>query len=178
MKKHILLRGEPGVGKSTLIRRLLEASDLQPGGFYTKMDKNPGELMHPIYIYPAALPEAARKRGEENLVGRCGEQGRFKEIFPNVFDTLGSAYLQDTAACRVIVMDELGFLESEAQAFRAAVLQVLDGEVPVLAAVKDRMDVPFLHQVCAHPRAEVVPIDTQNRDALFHRLLPIVKSWK
>ena len=74
MKKHILLRGERGVGKSTLIRRLLEASDLQPGGFYTKMDKNPGELMHPIYIYPAALPEAARKRGEENLVGRCGEQ--------------------------------------------------------------------------------------------------------
>ena len=63
MKKHILLRGERGVGKSTLIRRLLEASDLQPGGFYTKMDKNPGELMHPIYIYPAALPEAARKRG-------------------------------------------------------------------------------------------------------------------
>ena len=78
----------------------------------------------------------------------------------------------------MIVMDELGFLESEAKAFRAAVLGVLDGEVPVLAAVKDRMDVPFLHQVCAHPRAEVVPIDTQNRDALFHRLLPIVKSWK
>ena len=95
-----------------------------------------------------------------------------------MFDTLGSAYLQDTTACRVIVMDELGFMESEAQAFRAAVLGVLDEDVPVLAAVKGRTDVPFLHQVCAHPRAEVVPIDTQNRDALFHRLLPIVKSWK
>lgn len=56
-------------------------------------------------------------------------------------------------------------------------LGVLDGEVPVLAAVKDRMDVPFCTGM-RHPRAEVVPIDTQNRDALFHRLLPIVKSWK
>lgn len=177
MKKHILLRGQRGIGKSTLIRRLLEAADLYPGGFYTKMDKNPGELMHPIYIYPASLPIDQRKRGEENLVGRCGQQGRFKEIYPVVFDTLGAAYLQP-APCQVVVMDELGFMESEAQVFRAAVLRALEGEVPVLAAVKDRMDVPFLRQVCAHPQAEVVDIDAQNRDALFETLLPIVKSWK
>ena len=29
MKKHILISGEKGVGKSTLIRRLLEAADMQ-----------------------------------------------------------------------------------------------------------------------------------------------------
>ena len=33
MKKHILICGEKGVGKSTLIRRLLEAADLTVGGF-------------------------------------------------------------------------------------------------------------------------------------------------
>lgn len=177
MKKHILLRGQRGIGKSTLICRLLEAAGLQPGGFYTKMDKNSGELMHPIYIYPAAQPIGQRKRGEDNLVGRCGQQGRFKEIYPAVFDTLGAAYLQP-GPCQVVIMDELGFMESEAQSFRAAVLRALDRDVPILGAVKDRMDVPFLRYVCDHPQSEVIDIDAQNRDALFDTLLPIVQSWK
>ncbi len=178
MKKHILICGEKGVGKSTLIRRLVEEAQLTVGGFCTKMDENAGEVMHPIYIYPAALPMDQRQRGVENLVGRCGNFGRQKEIFPEVFDALGTAYLQNTRVCQVIVMDELGFMESEAQSFRAAVLHVLDGDVPVLAAVKDRMDVEFLRQVCAHPRAEVVPIDPENREALYRTLLPVVSGWK
>ena len=38
MKKHILICGEKGVGKSTLIRRLVEAAQLTVSGFCTKMD--------------------------------------------------------------------------------------------------------------------------------------------
>ena len=36
MKRHLLICGERGVGKSTLIRRLLEHSTLEVGGFVTK----------------------------------------------------------------------------------------------------------------------------------------------
>ena len=178
MKKHILICGEKGVGKSTLIRRLVEAAQLTVSGFCTKMDENAGEVMHPIYIYPAAVPMDQRQRGTENLVGRCGDFGRQKEIFPEVFDALGTAYLQSPQSCQVILMDELGFIESGAQAFRRAVLQTLDGDTPVLAAVKNRMDVEFLRQVCAHPRAEVVPIDPKNREELYRMLLPVVSGWK
>lgn len=178
MKKHILICGEKGVGKSTLIRRLVEEARLTVGGFCTKMDENAEGAMRPIYIYPASLPTDQRKRGKENLVGRCGNFGRQKEIFPEVFNALGTAYLQGTPSCQVIIMDELGFMESDAQAFRRAVLQTLDGETPVLAAVKNRMNVEFLRQVCAHPRAEVVPINPENREELFRALLPVVSGWK
>ena len=111
-------------------------------------------------------------------MGRCGNFGRQKEIFPEVFNALGTAYLQGTPSCQVIIMDELGFMESDAQAFRRAVLQTLDGETPVLAAVKNRMDVEIVRQVCAHPRAEVVPINPENREELFRALLPVVSGWK
>ena len=72
MKKHILICGEKGVGKSTLIRRLVEEAQLTVGGFCTKMDENAEGAMRPIYIYPASLPTDQRIRGKENLVGRCG----------------------------------------------------------------------------------------------------------
>ena len=89
MKKHILICGEKGVGKSTLIRRLVEEAQLTVGGFCTKMDENAEGAMRPIYIYPASLPTDQRIRGKENLVGRCGNFGRQKEIFPEVFNALG-----------------------------------------------------------------------------------------
>ena len=95
-----------------------------------------------------------------------------------MFDTLGREYLEDTQGCEVIVMDELGFMESEAYAFRSAVLRALDSDVPVLAAVKDKQGVPFLQQVRQHPQAEVFAINAENREELFARLLPLVKDWK
>ena len=36
MKRHLLICGERGVGKSTLIRRLLEKNMREVGGFVTK----------------------------------------------------------------------------------------------------------------------------------------------
>ena len=55
MKRHLLICGERGVGKSTLIRRLLEKNTREVGGFVTKRlpvaDENG---FFPIYLYPAS----------------------------------------------------------------------------------------------------------------------------
>ena len=133
------------------------------------MDENTGEVMHPIYIYPAAVPVDRRERSKANLVGRCGNFGRQKEIFPEVFDTLGTAYLRDIRACQVVLMDELGFLERDAHRFQEAVLAALKGAQPVLAAVKNRND-PFLQAVRGVPGVRVLYITRENREGLFRLL--------
>ena len=168
-KPHILICGERGVGKSTLLRRLL-ADDLRPlGGFVTKRLAVPDENgFYPIYIYPAALPEEERRSGRENLVGVC--DGRSSRRYADVFDTLGTKYLAAPAG-GVLLMDELGFLENEAAAFQAAVLRALDGDTPVLAAVKPR-DTAFLRRVREHPKAELFQIDESSRDGLYEALRP------
>ena len=57
MEKHILICGERGVGKSTLIRRLLAESTLPVGGFVTRrLPQADGDGMFPIYLHAAALP--------------------------------------------------------------------------------------------------------------------------
>ena len=73
-------------------------------------------------------------------------------------------------------MDELGFFEAQAESFTDAVLAALSGDIPVIAAVKSRTDIPFLNAVRAAPRAEVLSITPSNRDELFERLLPRMRE--
>ena len=171
-KRHLLICGERGVGKSTLIRRLLEENRRPLAGFVTKRLRVADEEgFYPIYIYPAGQPEEERRSVEETLVGTC--DSRRSRPRPEVFDTLGTAYLAAPEGS-LIVMDELGFLENGAAAFQQAVLRALDGDTPVLAAVKPR-DSAFLERVRSHPKAELVRIDPENREALYEVCLPWIR---
>ena len=74
----------------------------------------------------------------------------------------------------VVELDELGFLEARSGAFCQAVLGLLDGDRPVIAAVKDR-DNPFLNAIRAHPAARCFHITAENRDELFEDVLDFMK---
>lgn len=173
--KHILLCGERGVGKSTLLRRLLAHSTRPLGGFITlRLKTVDANGFYPIYLYPAAQEESARQNSRENLVGIC--DSRTSVRYSEVFDTLGTEYIASSPQGALLLMDELGFLENDAQRFQAAVLRALDGDAPVLAAVKPK-DTAFLRAVREHENAEVFFIDARNRDALYETLLPRVLAW-
>lgn len=174
-KRHLLLCGERGVGKSTLIRRLLALSTRPLGGFVTLRRRTPDEKgFYPIYLYDAALPESERRSTAENLAGICDSHSSVRHS--EVFDTLGTRYIKAAPENGLILMDELGFLENEAHVFRRAVLDALDGETPVLAAVKPK-DTDFLRAVRGHGNAALVFIGRENRDALYEELAPRILAW-
>lgn len=172
-RKHILICGEVGAGKSTLIQRLLAQSTRPLYGFVTKKLDSDKNGFHPIYIHPAGAAE--RICEESNLIGTCDR--RIHNINLDAFNTLGVTYLQAKPG-GIILMDELGFMEAKAEAFTRAVFAALDGDVPVIAAVKARFDIPFLDAVRAHPNTILNMITIENRDDLFFELLQIVRGWK
>jgi nucleoside-triphosphatase len=171
-QKHILICGQRGAGKSTLVERLLAHTTLTVYGYFTKTTPRSEDGFHSIYIYRASDP--VRRSGKENHIGDC--DSRQRTINSAVFDTLGVEYLQAKAG-GIIVMDEVGFMETESEAFCAAVMRCLDGDIPVLAAVKARFDVDFLNVVRAHPRAALHTITEENRDKLYEQLLPVILQW-
>ena len=90
MEKHILICGERGVGKSTLIRRLLAESTLPVGGFVTRrLPQADADGMFPIYLHAAALPPEERPYDPEHLVGTCDSRRSIR--YPEAFDRLGAA---------------------------------------------------------------------------------------
>ena len=171
--KHILICGAKGVGKSTLIRRLCMDANAPIYGYCTKMlSTADADGLFPIYIHPDRQAEAERTYGSANLIGRC--DGRMHDVHTNVFDNLGANYIAAAKPGGYIIMDELGFMEKNAEAFKRAVFNALDGNIPIIAAVKARYDVDFLNRIRAHEKAQLYTITPENRDALYAELLGII----
>jgi nucleoside-triphosphatase len=158
---HILIVGSNGAGKSTLIRRLLEDVPLPVYGFLTQKEA-PAHAggAEPVYIHGVS---GKRSYTQDNLVGTCTDQHSTR--FPEAFDR-AVQYLRGIPAGSIVIMDELGVMESDARAFCAAVLECLDSDSLVIASVRDKKS-PFLDAVRTHPKATCFFITPENSDALF-----------
>lgn len=114
---NVLIVGARGAGKTTLIRRVLESLDCPVWGFETEKE---GDQVH---IYDAGAEHVPT---EENLVGLCGETRGFP--VKEGFDRYAPRILAPVKAGSVMIMDELGYLESSSELFCRAVLERLGGE--------------------------------------------------
>lgn len=156
---HLLLTGQKGAGKSTLIRGLLAEETGRLGGFFTVRHEGG------VYLLPAAKE---RTFTPESLLFRCGHGGD-----PARFDDLGCAALADTAGCRLLVMDELGPHEEAALRFQAAVFRTLDGSTPILGVLQQAQS-QFLDRIARHPRVTVLTVTEENRNTLAAEL----RRWR
>ena len=73
MRKHALIVGPRRVGKSTLIRKVIETLNYSVAGFETKKESKMEDetLGSPIYIHTIGAPW---HYSEENLLGYCKNQ--------------------------------------------------------------------------------------------------------
>ena len=169
---HALIVGARGVGKSTLIRRVLSELNRPVFGFETKKEDSLAEELRgsPVYIYDAGKE---RVRTEANLVGYCRNKcfGSMK----SAFDSYAPKLRREIPDGSVVLLDELGFMESLSEEFCSSVMALLDGDVPVIAAVKDK-NTDFLCAVRAHPNCRCFCITEENREELFAEVLEFLRS--
>ena len=170
--KHILIYGERGSGKTTMIEKLLRVNRRPVYGFCTWMTPRREDGYHSIYMHPAH--DTRREKRTENYIGDCNSRER--TVHSEVFETMGVECLKHSTD-GLIVMDELGFMEKDAKAFCAAVNQCFDGDTPVLAVCKARFDVDFLNALRAHPKVRPIELTIENRDAVFEELLGVIEKW-
>lgn len=169
---HALIVGPRQVGKSTVINKVLKSLDRPVWGFATKKESDllDPKLGHPIYIYDAAGP---RTQTKENLVGYCFNHCPL--VYTEVFENHAKRLQTPPEKGSIILMDELGFMESRAEDFCKVVLKHLDGDIPVIAAVKDKSTV-FLDAVKNHPNCKCFFISEENRDELAEQVIEFLQK--
>lgn len=173
MSRHMFLVGAPGVGKSTLAQALIAHLKKPVWGFCSKKEDSLAQevLGSPIYLYEAGKP---RIQEPHRLMAWCKD--RKPVVIPEALDAFAPLLDREAPKGHLILMDEIGFLESASPAFCKGILRHLDGKQPVLAVVKDK-DTPFLRSVREHPKAVCYYVDGENRHSLLPALLEHVRQY-
>ena len=168
---HIFLTGPVQVGKSTIIRKTLKALQITPGGFRSVSVADLPDGAMSVYIIPAAAEAPAM--GAENRVGirNCV---RGMEKFPQAFEGAGVRTLSGAEDAKLILMDEVGRMESRAVRFSERILELLDGETPILGVVQKIANTPLTNAIRSHPNVRVIEISVENREEKAREVLRLV----
>lgn len=159
MKKHIFYTGPRGVGKSTLLQKRLAEYKGTCAGFRTvKVPCSDGFTVHMLPIDNTALPT------KENFLFHRNNKREYGKNAAR-FDAIGCRLLSNIEGAPLIVMDELGSAESEAEAFQARIFELLDGDTPILGVLQEG-ESEFQKKVTAHPNVELIHVTAENRDSL------------
>ena len=131
MPANLLLTGRPGVGKTTLVRRVLEElNDVPATGFYTVEIRAGGRRLG---------FRAVTLDGQEAILAHVDIRSRHRVSRYGVdvaaFERVALPSLIPGLPTCLVVIDEIGKMECFSAAFRQAVLRILDADTPLLATI-------------------------------------------
>jgi nucleoside-triphosphatase THEP1 len=127
-----------------------------------------GDENRSLYLSPFSPDSPAAGR---NLLARS-KGGRLipEHDIISVFDTKGSEILDGSGKRDIIIMDELGRLETKALLFQESVMRCISGKAPALGVIKPERT-EFLDRIRDIPDILILEVTEKNRDALLARLL-------
>ena len=168
--RHLLITGARDAKCGALLAEVIETLGLTAGGgFRTIMDGPDAGGSEPVYLYGMDEPQT---RDLKHLAGRCKD---FQATgYPEVFDAFVPKLAVLPPKGTIILLDQLGLMENQARSFQKAVLDLLDGDIPVLAAVR-LLDTPFLNAVRAHPNALCLRLTAENREEIYQEALAFLR---
>jgi nucleoside-triphosphatase len=154
----ILLTGEPGVGKTTVIKKLAEALRPHACGFYTEEILKFGSRLgfHIVTL-----------DGKIGLLAHVGREegprvGKFRVDVPR-FEELALPALEEKGD--VILIDEIGKMELHSEFFKLALDRIFEGERSVIATVMPDSNA-FADRIKRRPDVDMFEVNRYNRTRL------------
>lgn len=169
-KKNILLTGLPGVGKTTLIKKLSsELSGLNPAGFYTE-----------------EIREGGVRKGFDlvSLDGRRGllshveiespyRVGRYRIDVKGFEDFLDSITFFAPETC-LIIIDEIGKMECLSPKFKRLIKEILNSEKILIVTIALKGG-GLIEEMKRRDDIRLFEITEKNRDSLLSEILLYLK---
>jgi len=161
----MLITGLPGVGKTTVIRKIAEGlRAYRPAGFYTEEIRVGGNRTGFRLITldrRSQILSHVEQRGPHRV-------GRYGVDVPGFERLLAALDLPHTSS-RVIILDEIGKMECCSNRFCAEVERLLASPRLVIATIALK-GTGFIEQVKRRPDSRLVTVTHANRDRLAETL--------
>lgn len=165
-KKNLLITGLPGVGKTTLIKKLSEAlNSYHPVGFYTEEIREEGERKG----FELMSLEGERGLLSHKEVRSPYQVGQYKVDVKGFEDFLGSVPFFNPST-RLIIIDEIGKMECLSSRFQEILKEILDSEKWVIATIALK-GTGLIAEVKERQDVKLFEITKKNRESLFSEIL-------
>lgn len=133
--KNILITGNPGVGKTTLIQNIISKFNIPAGGFYTAEVRDENGKRWGFKIISLDGREDVLASVELISQRRVSKYG----VDIAAVDRIGVTAIRDALSRDdIVVIDEIGRMELTSEQFRDVVMEALDSPKPVLGTIAIR----------------------------------------
>jgi nucleoside-triphosphatase len=171
MGRTVLLTGQPGVGKTSLIKRLFAAVPGLWGGFYTQELRGTGGRLG-FEIITLDGQRATLARAYRRGLPRVGKYGVYVE---NVDAVAVPAVERAVAEADYVAIDEIGKMELLSDAFRTAVLHAVQSPKTVVGTILWRPH-PWTDALRRTPGVSVMTVTLANRETLLDSIIQLLEA--
>jgi nucleoside-triphosphatase len=169
--QRIFLTGEPGTGKTTVMKRtaeLLQVKGFKVGGLVTKEIRDNG-IRTGFSIEDLATHE-------EGILASVGSRdgprvGKYTVNLRDLNEIGARAIRMAVDAADLVLIDELGPMELHSHHFIEAVETALGSSKHVLGTIHKRANHPLLREVKSSPKFTVLEVTLENRDQMPDQIL-------
>ena len=165
---NILLTGKPRIGKTTIIRKLIDSIPLSKGGFYTEEIREGKER---VGFSLTTLD------GEESTLASVKIKSPYRvgkySVNIDSVEIIGVAAIRKAILGKeLIIIDEIGKMELYSRKFRDIVLEALDTGRVIATIGKAGRD--YIDKVKNRKDVKLLEINSKNRDALLDEIKKVV----
>lgn len=168
---NILLTGRPGIGKTTVIQRVIQRQGGSASGFYTQEIRE-GGVRQGFEALTLDGRRALLAHVESSSPLRVSKYGVELEEFER---SIVPSIDPRVSPAEVIVVDEIGKMECFSAAFCQEVVKALDSETIVLGTIAERGS-DFIESLKERQDIVLVEVTQENREALPARIVEMIRS--
>ena len=166
MKKVLLLTGQPGAGKTALIKEALANTRVNAAGFYTEEIRT-GGIRQGFRIVTLDGQEVILAHVEISSPYQVSKY----HVDTAALDRVGvSALHLAVREFGLIVIDEIGKMELLSPQFRETVMHALNSQKKVLGTIMFNPH-PFADEIKHHPEVETLLVTRDNRDDVMEKVM-------
>jgi nucleoside-triphosphatase len=166
----LFLTGQPGVGKSTIVRRLhehLTAKGLRTGGMLSGEIREGGVRVG----FEILDLQTGRKGTLAHVRQPSGPRiGKYTVNLEDLKSVGAGSILTAVSSCDAVFIDEVGPMELKSDEFKAAVVRALGSPKPLIGTIHRSASDPLVDQIKSEAHTTLVEVTYKNRDTLFAEL--------
>ncbi|MFQ5824446.1 MAG: NTPase [bacterium] len=164
--KNILLTGRPGVGKTSLIQKIVHEFKGKAGGFYTQEIRNHNRRTG-FEIVTLLGIKGILSSVDIKSPFRVGKYGvNLKDLEEIAVREIEKALQRDD----LIVVDEIGKMELFSKNFQAVILKALNSPKPFLATITKSSN-PFTDKIKKRNDVLLIEVTEENRNSIILEII-------